>query len=187
MGRDKALIEFEGRPLLLRQLEVARNAGAHQVYISASNNEAYQPLGVSILLDDRPGCGPISGLIAGLRRCSRPLLLVLAVDLPYISAEFLSRLLALCGEQVGVVPRSGSFFEPLAAFYPLAMLTLFEEARDRAELSLQPVLEKGVEKSMLRGYELKEGERELFRNWNTPGSLRGKAPQVRTRRTRGLN
>jgi molybdenum cofactor guanylyltransferase len=171
MGRDKALIDFEGCPLLLRQLETARKAGAQEIYVSARSEADYRSFPVSVLADDYPGCGPISGLIAGLRRVSSPLLLVLAVDLPFVSPDLLRRLFGLCRPGQGAVPLSRGFYEPLAAFYPPLMLPHFEQARERAEFGLQPVIAKGVERGFLRAYELKEEEKVLFQNWNTPSLL----------------
>jgi molybdenum cofactor guanylyltransferase len=172
MGQDKALLDFEGRPLLLRQMELARKAGAREVHVSVRHDGAYGSFGISTVTDDRPGCGPISGLIAGLRRSSKPLLLALAIDLPFVSPRFLRRLIAVCGPGLGSVPRSGNFFEPLAAYYPLEMLRLFEEARDKAEFGLQPVIHKGIEQALLRAYDLAEKDAFLLQNWNTPSSLR---------------
>src|SRR5450755_2580773 len=65
-----------------------------------------------------PSVGPLSGVAAALRECTTSHLLVLAIDLPRMTAAFLQSLVDLRSENCGAVPKRSGFFEPLAAIYP---------------------------------------------------------------------
>jgi molybdopterin-guanine dinucleotide biosynthesis protein A len=120
MGRDKAFLETGGKTLLARQIETVRAVGATEVFISGRPCVDYSVFGCRVLLDRFPATGPLAGIEAALAVATNLLLLVLAVDLPDMTAEFLQRLRILCPENAGVVPRVNGNIEPLAAFYPKA-------------------------------------------------------------------
>ncbi len=88
MGRDKALLPWQGRPLIERQIAVLRAAGAGAVRVSG-NRPAYDGIPDAI-----PGSGPLSGLAVVAARCPDADLLVIPVDMPRLSAPLLQRLRA---------------------------------------------------------------------------------------------
>lgn len=87
MGRDKALLDWHGRPLLERQLAVLREAGVDDARVSG-HRPRYR--GVA---DALPGAGPLGGLagIAGALDGDAELL-VIPVDMPLLQATLLRRL-----------------------------------------------------------------------------------------------
>jgi len=118
MGRDKAWVEWEGQPLLLRAGQTLRTLGVKEIFISGRAGEDYSALPCPVLLDRVPGFGPLGGIERALQACDSPLLLVLAVDLPQMSTAFLEKLVARCNPTTGVVPERRGQLEPLAAIYP---------------------------------------------------------------------
>jgi molybdopterin-guanine dinucleotide biosynthesis protein A len=120
MGRDKVWLELDGQPLLVRQLETARAAGAAEILISGRAGVDYGGLNGRILLDEFPHAGPLAGLERALAEASFPLLLALAVDMPHVTPVFLREMLGGCDSNRGVVPQVEKRLEPLAAFYPRA-------------------------------------------------------------------
>src|SRR2546428_9892635 len=80
MGRDKAGIVLDGIPLWQRQFEILRELRPHEIFISGPPRKEWS--GLEVVADETPDAGPLAGLVASLRRCRSPLLLVLAVDLP---------------------------------------------------------------------------------------------------------
>ena len=124
MGRDKAFLEISGQTLLARQIQTARAAGAMEIFISGRADADYSAFGCGVLKDNYPDGGPLAGIEAALAAATHPLLLVLAVDLPEMNAEFLRQLSTNCKPNTGVVPRIGDELEPLAAFYPKAAQSL---------------------------------------------------------------
>ena len=93
MGRDKSALPVNGEPLWQRQLAVLRATEPAEIFISGKSDGPYANCGVEILADDIPDCGPLGGIATALRRCTSERLLVLAVDMPAMTAEFLRSLL----------------------------------------------------------------------------------------------
>jgi molybdopterin-guanine dinucleotide biosynthesis protein A len=127
MGRDKAWLEIEGRSLLARQIQLVREAGAAEVFISGRANSDYSNFDCRVLHDRIVDAGPLGGIESALAASSSSLLLALAVDMPKMQVQLLSRFVSRCGERVGVIPRVNGKIEPLAAFYPKAAAGLMEE------------------------------------------------------------
>jgi molybdopterin-guanine dinucleotide biosynthesis protein A len=109
MGRDKARLPVEGRPLLLKLLEVGRSAcregilvvdrpGRYDDLLSGWASTGW-PLRVAV--DLRGGRGPVAGLEAGLAAATEAACFVAACDLPYLEPSLVTALLA----EIEVDPR----------------------------------------------------------------------------------
>ena len=109
MGRDKAWLEVGGQTLLARQIGVMRELGAAEIFISGRADADYSAFGCRVLPDKLPDAGPLAGIERALDAAQAPLLLVLAVDLPEMSAELLRRLAADCSENLGSIPPNTSY------------------------------------------------------------------------------
>ncbi len=172
MGRDKAALLIDGEPLWQRQLATLRATHPAEFFISGKSDGPYAGAGLEIVPDETPGLGPLGGLVAALQRATHPRLLVLAIDLPAMSPDFLATLLDTApAAGRGVVPADGGWFEPLAAVYPRASLPLARECLLTADHSLQTFVRRAVRRGLLRPRPLADEERPLFRNLNTPGDL----------------
>ena len=172
MGRDKAGVLIDGQPLWQRQLATLRAVHPHELFVSGKPDGPYAGAGVEILPDNFPGLGPLAGLEAALRRASHPLVLVLAIDLPAMTADFLSSLVRhAAASATGCLPRADRWFEPLAAVYPRACLPLAEACLRDADRSMQRFVRLAVEQGFMGVRELPDGERALFKNLNEPGDL----------------
>ena len=167
MGRDKALLALpDGRPLWRRQLDVLRELAPAELFISGFTRPGF-PADVPLLADELPGCGPLGGLAAALGATASPRLVVLAVDLPRMTAAFLRGLLAGCGTGQGVVPQAADgFFEPLAAVYPREALTEARERLGRGEYALQPFVRALTAEGKVSARRIRQEETALFTNWN---------------------
>ena len=105
MGRPKAFVEVDGRPLLLRALDALRDGGCSPVYVvlgaDAARAAALVPSEVSVVIAADWADGMGSSLRAGLRALRStasdevPAALVHLVDLPGVGAEAASRLTSL--------------------------------------------------------------------------------------------
>ncbi|MGO8700942.1 MAG: molybdenum cofactor guanylyltransferase [Limisphaerales bacterium] len=169
MGRDKATMVFEGEMMWQRQLRLLQSLKPQELCVSARVRPAWCPAGVESVLDAAPGCGPLSGIAAGLSQLRTSHLLVLALDMPRISLEHLHKLAALAVAGVGVVPRKAVLFEPLCAVYPAEAAVPATNALARGEASLQHLIRDLFALGQLQAYELSEAEIPLYRNLNTPG------------------
>src|ERR1700738_620915 len=93
LGQDKALIEFDGKPLLLRAVHVLESA-VRPVTVVASRRK-YADLGIQIIPDEWPGSGPLGGIVTALRHTaldapSREWSLILACDMPFVTTDWLA-------------------------------------------------------------------------------------------------
>lgn len=171
MGTDKALLEHEGQPLWRRQHALLRAAGASEVLISARDDQAWSA-GLPVVHDATPDCGPLSGIIAGLRAARTDHLLVVAVDLPRLPLAWLHALIAAAGHAHGAVGRwPEGKFEPLAALYPRTLLAPFADALAAGRLSLQPLAAAAAQRGDLRIIALEASRRRDLANWNEPTDL----------------
>ena len=175
MGTDKAFLPFGDPPRALweRQLDLLASLGPDEILLSQNGEQQFPGrAGVEIVVDEQPDGGPLGGLVSCLRKVSSPRLLVLAVDLPFMTGEFLGKLLRGAGGAILRDPESGRF-EPVAAVYPAGILALAERRMQSGEYSLQGLIAEGVEAGDLEVRELGEGQGALLRNLNRPEDLDG--------------
>ena len=172
MGRAKAGVLIDGEPLWQRQLATLRATAPHELFISGKPDGPYAGAGIEIVSDITPDCGPLAGVEAALCRASHPLVLVIAIDLPAMTADFLSALVrAAAASGTGCVTRDDRWFEPLAAVYPRACLPLAAECLRGEDRSMQHFVRLAVEQRFMRVRDLSDSERALFRNVNRPAEL----------------
>ena len=172
MGTDKALIQWQGEDLWCHQLSKLRELEPEQVLLSCRPEQALAADGVALVYDP-PGAqeGPTGAIVRCLRQAQQPLL-VLAVDLPAMTSDFLrDQLLAGFDGSKGRVFRTAQGYEPLAALYSPALLPLFEDALTVGKLRLQTVIERAVEAGLMAVVEVRPQDEPFFRNANTPDDL----------------
>jgi molybdopterin-guanine dinucleotide biosynthesis protein A len=172
MGTDKALVEFQGRTLLARSLDLARALSANVRIVGSRDKFAqFAP----VVEDEFPNCGPLGGIHAVLRSSHTDLNLVLAVDMPFVTQPLLQYLIAQARETPGVmaiVPRWDAGWQPLCAVYRRKFAVAAEQAlragRNRIDLLFDADSTQVIEKLDLEaaGFSL-----DVFRNMNTPEEL----------------
>jgi molybdenum cofactor guanylyltransferase len=139
MGRDKAWLDLNGMPLVEH---VARRLLplAEEVVFSANDPDAFGtlidrlPVPGRVAVDAWPGAGPLAGLHAGLRAARNDLVLAVATDMPFVSAEVVRAMMAWGGSADAIIARltvgdRGELSpEPLHALYRKACLPAIERA-----------------------------------------------------------
>lgn len=127
MGTDKALLPWQGRPLIIH-IHDALRAECAEVIVATGAASRYTSLGIAGV-DDVPGVqGPMAGLIAALRRATQDICLVRACDMPEVDAALIDRLFgALGANRDAAVAESGGMLQPLCGVYRRApALAAFE-------------------------------------------------------------
>lgn len=138
-GRPKGLLPAPdtGEPLVLRLVRVARELGLEVRLVgeSAAFTEQARALGelsqLAVVPDQPPGIGPLGGLHALLAEAAPRDVVVLACDLPYLSAGLLARLVPALEPGLDArVPRrgAGEGWEPLCARYGASALPVLRQA-----------------------------------------------------------
>lgn len=171
MGRDKAGVVFRDEPLWRRQLRVLRDLGPEKVFVSARTESVWLPDDTELLLDEPPSRGPLSGLAKALSQMKTSHLVVLAVDMPFVTREQLHHLCSLATEGCGVVPMIGERAEPLAAIYPREAAPDFISALAGADLSLQPLVRKLAVAGRVQTFSVPPEDERFYRSINTPADL----------------
>jgi molybdopterin-guanine dinucleotide biosynthesis protein A len=117
MGRQKALLNFGGEPLILRQVRLVQSAGVPVQVVGLP--ELYRQFGLEGIADEEPGLGPLGGIATALAHSRCDWNLIVAVDLPNVTAAWLRALLgrAFDSGADALLPRSEGGLEPLCAAY----------------------------------------------------------------------
>lgn len=121
MGRDKALLPWAGATLLDHALARLR-AACSEVRILSGAEARYADRGVPVDVDLLAEAGPLAGVCAGLEQAGGRVALFLAVDLPWVPVELLSRLAELAREFDAAAPVTRDGAHPLCAAYAPACL-----------------------------------------------------------------
>jgi len=118
MGRDKALLEIDGQPLVARIALVVEEAAGSAVIIGDPGR--YGSLGFRVIPDRIGGLGPLGGLLTALENTRAAWNLVAACDMPGLTVSVVLRLvlaIPTAGQAQCIVPVSEQGIEPLCALY----------------------------------------------------------------------
>ena len=171
MGKDKATVLFRGKPLWEVQLGLLRKLEPAEILISARTDPSWRPGDVHFVADIPPSRGPLSGVAAALARMRTTHLLALAIDMPFITENFLRYVCEQIEARVGVVPKIDNRAEPLAAIYPREALIDFRNALAGSDFSLQTLTRSLVDTGKLRELAVNEEQKKLFLNVNEVSDL----------------
>ena len=172
MGVDKAFVQWNGRTLLARALDVARTVAPDVRIVGRREKFAeFAP----VVEDQFRDCGPLGGIHAALRASQTELNLILAVDMPFVSEAFLHSLLAAARSARDadvVLPRVGGRWQPLCAIYRREFGVTAESAlrsgRNRIDRLFDVVRLRVIDEKELGGAGFSLN---LFQNLNTPEDL----------------
>jgi len=108
MGRDKALVEVGGEPLVRRVASALQQAGAARVFVVGGDGPAIEALGLEVVADRFPGEGPLGGVLTAMSATDAAVVAVLATDLVAADPNAIRALVdALTGHDVAVPVSEG--------------------------------------------------------------------------------
>ncbi len=184
-GRNKALVPFDGVPLIERVVSILEQV-FHKVILSANELDAYRYLGLPIISDVYSGVGPLAGVHASLSALSDTSGFFVACDMPFLNPTLIRHMARLFPNAEAVVPRVGSNVEPLHAVYRKGCIDAVERAIQRGErgiVSFYPDIRiRYVEESEIRVF---EPNLDAFVNVNRPDELRLFMEHLHEKRERG--
>lgn len=131
MRRDKALLEYHGKPQVAWLYDFLR-AHIDPVYVSVRRDQAGEAVRSRMpLIVDRIDAGPAAGVFSAMNMRPDSAWLVVACDLPFVNDEIITRLLAARDQS-----RDGTAFisthdglpEPLCAIWEPAARLQLEQA-----------------------------------------------------------
>ncbi|MEQ1946327.1 MAG: molybdenum cofactor guanylyltransferase [Bryobacteraceae bacterium] len=162
MGRDKALLDVGGSTLVGQIAERVCGAAGNVTLVGGAGR--YESLGYAVLPDVIENIGPMGGLLTVLRHSGAEWNLVVACDMPTVTAEFLRELLD-AAEASGagcVVPETKGGRHPLCAVYHRRVLPALEQAIDHKLLKMRDFLK------TIGAQSWPASDERLLQNINTP-------------------
>lgn len=136
-GRDKGLVEWQGKPLIAWMQELVRPLSDDLIISCNRNTERYAPYADRLVSDAEPDFqGPLAGIRAGMASARYEQLLVLPCDAPLLDRQLLEALLAQAGQHP-VVVRQGDYWEPLFCLLPTILKDDLESAWQAGQRSPQ--------------------------------------------------
>ena len=159
-GVNKGTLVVGSTAIVDRLLEALHDV-AHDIFVVGRDDPAWTSRGLRVIADEKPGSGPLGGIYTALAHSPSDRTLVVACDMPFVSAPLLRRLAAVDEADV-VIPRHARGYEPLCAIYSRACADDIRERLTRGinEASRLPA---GV-----RVTELDVDDDVMFVNVNTP-------------------
>ncbi|MCS6860842.1 MAG: molybdenum cofactor guanylyltransferase [Abditibacteriales bacterium] len=170
MGREKALLRWQGQPLVRRVVEVLQEVFP-TVRVVTPSEEVAKAAGVPSLSDRFPERGPLGGIHAALAAVGD--CFVCATDMPFLKADFIQYLCSLAEGWDVVVPRVANRPETLHAIYRATCLTIIErqltEGVNKVAAFFPLVRVRFVEEAECRRF---DAALRMFVNVNTPDEYR---------------
>jgi molybdopterin-guanine dinucleotide biosynthesis protein A len=175
-GQDKSALVVDGRTIFDRQVAELSQIAGEILLVGGTMSPEMPPLdkrpGVTPIADLRPGCGPLGGLHAALTAAQGDVVIVVACDMPYVSAALLAYLAALAGEPGGftaVVPQTERRYHPLCAAYTRAAVEPIERRLAAGRLTMTDLLA-DVRLRVVAAHEIARfgNPHQLLANVNTP-------------------
>ena len=115
-GRNKALVDVDGLPLIERVIRVMESVFQRLVLITNTPHE-YAYLQLPMYEDLIKGLGPIGGILTGLEAISDEAGFFVACDMPFLNKELVRHMIEVRDDFSAVVPRIGWKIEALHALY----------------------------------------------------------------------
>jgi len=171
MGTDKAFVEFQGCTLLNRALDLV--TGITPTVHIVGSRERFGAFG-DVVEDEIPDHGPLGGIHAALRASPSDRNLIVAVDMPFVTAAFLQYLLTedKRSEAAVTVPRAAGNWQPLCAVYRRAFAVRAESALRSGHNRIDALFEETTVRIINEEDLGRAGfSADLFRNLNTREEL----------------
>lgn len=170
MGTNKALLEINGKTVIETICEELDSI-VNNIIIVTNSFEDYQYLGRKMVQDEWKEMGPLAGIHAGLSASETEQNLIVACDLPFISAELGTILLEQLSDYDAVVPEISGQLHPLFAAYRKDVKKEVENALKQNKLRIRGIFQnihvKRLDETELRKLDYSIDEADIF-NMNHP-------------------
>jgi molybdenum cofactor guanylyltransferase len=174
-GRDKALAEFGGEPLIARLCRILQAAVGANIGIVGDAGK-YRSFGIDCVVDRWPGEGPLGGIITALYASETSSnesswSLIISCDMPFLTVEWLRYLTerAVTSKSEVVMAESNYGLEPLAACWRAsaapALARVFESGTRRISDAMKHL---SIEVLDAADWKRFDNFDRLFWNMNTP-------------------
>jgi molybdopterin-guanine dinucleotide biosynthesis protein A len=123
MGRDKALLELGGRPIIEHIIEALQPVTSGLAVIA--NSDEYRRFGLPVYADTNRSIGPLEAIRTALANSPTPLVILTGCDMPFVTSELFAHLLEVANE----IPQGTTEAGQLTPDFPFAVVPLNEEGK----------------------------------------------------------
>lgn len=168
MGTDKAFLEFCGRPMIERILEVYFRLFDRTIVVTNSP-ERYNGYGADVVKDALDVRGPLTGIYSGLKHSGDAYNFVAACDMPFLNERLIEFMITASRGHDAVVPKVKGLVEPLHAVYARRILPRIESQLRTGERRIQELF-RDIDVRYVSEAEIVQYDplQRSFKNVNTP-------------------
>ena len=163
MGRDKALLIFDGFPLLVQINKLLASIVPDPQLVAPVGR--YEQYGFRPLVDRRSECGPMAGIETALIHSGFEWNLILACDLPFITRDWLVHIVETALAAPPQVACVSTGDNPLLAVWRKSALSTVQDALDSGRFRLRDLMKP------LHAVNLIPPDLKILANWNRPEDL----------------
>ncbi len=164
MGTNKAFLPLDGQPLVLYVAKTVASVAGSAMLVGS--RAVYGHLGLKVIPDARTGYGPLAGIEAALDSTAADFNLIVACDLPGLSAGLFDAIFTAAEAQPEADITMPAGPEPLCAVYRKRALPLIRAALDRGTRKVTDAFDQLLVQTVAIGAESD------FTNVNTPDDWR---------------
>ncbi|PKD19437.1 hypothetical protein APR41_15870 [Salegentibacter salinarum] len=162
MGRDKGLVSLNEEPMILHVLRELETLKISTKIIA--NNSAYRRFKLPVYSDVIPEKGPMGGLLTAMENTGAEMVLLIACDMPFITASAIERLLKKADKKQIIASMSNQKINPLFSVYPVILKEKIKKSIAAGELKMTDFILKN--QHVLLPFEYEQSGK-IFKNINT--------------------
>ena len=138
IGTNKALLQVGESTLIERVVAAAKTCDPRPAIITNTPAE-FSFLNLPMIADEVADAGPLGGIYTALKHCRTSHCLVLACDLPFVSADIVRYLAETGPAHEALVLRAANGPEPLCATYSESCLPVIRRHIDKQTFKVQEI------------------------------------------------
>ena len=163
MGRDKALLKYDGKSFLEHCADTLAPV-CDEVLISA--NHSYPDIGLKVVYDIYDNKGPIGGIYAGMQIAVHDNIICLSVDSPLVTSQFLQWMLDAQTGTKSLFVKENDLYHPLIAIYRKGDENALLNSIQNNELRMSSLIEK-LNHTHINAEDFPDYHPSLLKNINT--------------------
>ena len=170
-GRNKALVEVDGKRLIERVINVMQPIFKSLMIITNTPRQ-YDYLQLPMHEDIIKGLGPLGGVYTGLETISSESGFFVACDMPFLQSDLIRHMVEIEGDFDAVVPKVDWKIEPLHAIYTKNCLPAIKQLIDAQGYQIIEIFD-NIRVRYVKEEEIRSFDSKLksFFNVNSPGEL----------------
>jgi len=167
MGTEKGLVQLKGKSLISYSISLFENL-CSEVIIS-SNSNYYNNVGLKVVSDIYPDCGPIGGLYSGLKAATNNFCMVAPCDTPFLTAQLYRHLLSYCDDAFAIIPSFKGNLQPVCGIYATKGIPIIEKCIQQKVFKMHTLVQEL--NAVIVSVDIFFNENNCFENINTSEQL----------------